>query len=210
MWKETQLELARNYSLAVKPGRAKWEWKQWEGTQLIMAWNYSLSINPTKPEWEWGWWKEPSLIWNEVTYKLCSQHNQSGSTIRRDPFECGEIIIHLLSNQQEQGGVRTVRNPAGPGIKWLTCCQANRTRWVRGDPAWPGMKKHTCCQANRSRLRVSIRWRAPFAPEMKLLTSYQANREEWKWEHWEGTEWDLAWNHSPPAMPIGIEWRERQ
>ena len=55
--------------------------------------------------------------------------------------------------------VRIVRrHPAGPGMKLLTPCQANRTRvgvkTVRRHPAGPAMKSHTPCQVNRTRLGV--------------------------------------------------------
>ena len=57
------------------------------------------------------------------------------------------------------------RDPAGPGIKSLTFCQANRTRvrvrTVRRDPAGPGMKSLTCCQANRTRVGVRTVRRDP-------------------------------------------------
>ena len=55
--------------------------------------------------------------------------------------------------------VRKVRRePARPGMKSLTSCQANRTRvgmrTVRRVPAGPGMKSLTRCQANRTRVGV--------------------------------------------------------
>ena len=71
------------------------------------------------------------------------------------------------------------RDPAGPGMKSLTSCQANRTRVggrkVRRDPAGPGMKSLTYCQANRTRVGGRKVRRDLTGPGMKLPTYYHAN-----------------------------------
>ena len=96
------------------------------------------------------------------------------------------------------------RNPARPGMKSHTGCQANRTRTgmrtVRGHPIGPGIKSLTNCQANRTRVEVrtvgrgtsnhlltikplnrtrvgvrAIRWH-PTGPGIKSLTDCYANR----------------------------------
>ena len=72
------------------------------------------------------------------------------------------------------------RDIAGPGMKSLTDCQANRTRvgvrTVRRDTAGPGMESLTNCQANRTRVGVRTVRRDIAEPGMESLTSYQANR----------------------------------
>ena len=80
-------------------------------------------------------------------------------------------------------GVRTVkRNTVGPGMESLTSCQANRTtlgvRTVRRDTVGPSMELLTHCQANRIRLGVMTVRR-------------------------EGTQLDMAWNHSLAVKPMG-------
>ena len=74
-------------------------------------------------------------------------------------------------------------------------------RIVRRDPAAPDMKSLTSCQANR--IRVEMRtMRKAAGPGMKSLTHCQANRiRVWVREQWEWTQLDLAWNHSLPIKP---------
>ena len=79
---------------------------------------------------------------------------------------------------------RTVRrDTAGPEIKSLTSCQANKTRvavrTVRRDTEGPGMESLTFCQAN-GRTRVTVRT---------------------------GLKLDLTWNHLLAVKPIEPEWQ---
>ena len=72
---------------------------------------------------------------------------------------------------------------AGPGMKSLTPCQANKTKvavTVRRDMAGPGMESLTCCQANRTRVAVRT-----------------VRRDSWTWHgitHSLSSQWDKSGN----------------
>jgi len=127
-----------------------------------------------RPEWEKGQWKDTAR--NDIKLLTVYQANKTRvgiRTVRWDPARPG--IKPLTNCQATRVEVRTVRRLAQPGMKSLTSCQAHRTkvemRTVRMASTRPGMKSFTSCQANKTTVR-----RDPAVPGQKSLTNCQANR----------------------------------
>ena len=124
-------------------------------------------------------------------------------TVRRHPAEPGiKSLTGYKANRTRVIGVRTVRkHPARSGMKSLTDCQANRTRvWVRTvrrHLVGPGMKSLTYCETNRT--RAVEWWQSEFRRHSavhKITHKLSGQQPEWKWGQSEGTQLDVASNHS--------------